>query len=168
MVENVENAVIREASEIEEESKVLAEAHFQSAGKWSKINLWLGIPTTVLAGITGVTALSEIIPDADTRGVVSGVLAIIVAAFTAISTFLDSSGRAAAHQAAASQYRQLRRRISLLKDVDFPLRNMDADHVTNTLVKELRTIASQISEVDQASPQISRSLYQNVLNRHRE
>lgn len=90
-----------------ERSVLLALAHKYAARRWSSIHLWLGIPSTVLAGVSGVSALSRF----DTSQIITGILSILAASLTALNTFLDPSKRSNNHLSSSSKYEQLRLQI---------------------------------------------------------
>jgi hypothetical protein len=163
---SVEEAIRREATEIELESSVLAEAHSYSASRWSRINLWIGLPTTLLAAAAGVTAITELIANEEVRAAATAALAVGAAALSAVTTFLNPSGQAAGHQAANCQYRDLRRRISFLKDIDLPLGTLEVTQSLRDRVDDLKKITAQLGEVDQASPRPLRSLYRKAQKKY--
>ncbi|MFF5297240.1 hypothetical protein [Paractinoplanes globisporus] len=87
-----------EIKELAETANLVASAELKSARRWGRIHLILGLPTAVVAAVSGATAL------ASTAGrVPAGVLALCAAAMSAASGFLGSEakGTAAEQRAAA-------------------------------------------------------------------
>ena len=141
--------VAREATDIEREASVSAHVHFISGRKWEKISFWIGIPSTILAAAAGVTAFTEY-PD-----YVTGGAAILVAALSAISTFLGPSDRAASHKASKVAFNKIRRDASLLRDVDAPMLKEGDEDAANEIVVRLRKLVTDINDVEQNAPAVT-------------
>lgn len=97
VVMSVRQAIVAEASRIEEDSLYSSKGHFQASRIWAGLHLWIGIPTAIMAAATSVLAFSSIT-------VIAGIGAVIVAALTAVSTFLNPSERAQRHYIAGTKF----------------------------------------------------------------
>jgi hypothetical protein len=157
-MEEIRQRIKNEAQEIEQECSLLCMDHYHAAGRWDRVNLWLGLPATVIAGITSVTALSDIA--GANKDVVTGVLAIIVAALSALTTFLNPSEKASSHKSASSSYEALRVKTSLLKDIDLSVDFATLDDYTKEIVKQLKDLAAQFTALSQSSLRVPRSIHQ--------
>ena len=152
--------VKQEAAEVEQECAIRTKDHFFACGRWDKIHLLLGIPTTLIAGITSVAAMSDIVTKFGyDKDIVSGVLAIIVAGLTALTTFLNPSERATAHKTASTTYDTLRMKANLLKDIDLAVNYAALDEPTREIIRQLKEITNQFSTLGQSSPRVPRSIY---------
>ncbi len=116
-------------------------AHKITAKFWGLIHFWLGIPNTVLAAISGVSALSE------NKGL-AATLALLVASVTAISTFIEPAKRAKAHLETGNRLTALINRIDLFMDVNFIPKTDPGQELLfksiNTIVKQDRSESSTI------------------------
>lgn len=140
--------LIKEARRIEEDSLYSAKGHFVAANFWSNFHLWIGVPTTILAAIAGVSALSQF----DNHNIIAGFLAIIVAALTAVTTFLNPNERANSHLNAGNKYNSLRNEARIFCEIDSCGENNSIQEIT----KQLKELAKQRDELNQNSPQIPR------------
>ena len=141
----------REATEIEQEAEFAAIAHRLNSRKWQKRNLYIGGPATLLAAVAGVTAFSDL-PDAVTGGV-----AMVVAALTAIATFLGPADRASSHKTSSASFNDIRRRANLLRDVHATLaKDGDKEKLTE-LVKTIEELTSKLTETEQSAQTLSGS-----------
>ncbi|MBE9594724.1 MAG: SLATT domain-containing protein, partial [Proteobacteria bacterium] len=82
-MESIKENIIKEAKRVEEDSMYSAKGHFVVANFWMKFHLWIGVPTAILAAIAGASALSQF----DNHNIIAGILAIVVTALTAVTTF---------------------------------------------------------------------------------
>ncbi|GEM_PF-945002 len=105
-------AMLAEARKLAVDVLYSEKGHFAAANAWRKRTYWLGIPASLIGAAAGATILASADP------VVSGILALVGAAITALMTFLNPSERAAQHQRAGVSYGQLRRRIRQFAQID--------------------------------------------------
>ena len=93
-------AIVAEAKRIEEDATFSAKGHFEAARRWDGVHLWIGIPTTLVAAAAGVSALKDL-------KALSAVLSLLVAASSAVFTFLNAETRSARHLKAGNAYKAL-------------------------------------------------------------
>ena len=139
----------KEAEEIEQESAIAAKAHFIDSRRWHKRNLYIGMPATILAAIAGVTAFGELPKE------ITGGVAMVVAALTAIGTFLSPADRATSHRTSSATFTEIRRNANLLKDVHAELADEGDKEGLNTLVKALEDLNSKMSQYEQGAQSLS-------------
>ncbi|MBB3189911.1 SLATT domain-containing protein [Halomonas cerina] len=161
-MQHILEAVRREATDIEKEAMIAADAHFLAGWRWGKVHLMLGIPSTILAAVAGVSAFSEL-PAPLTAGV-----AMLVAALSALSTFLSPGDRAGAHRAASTTFSDIRRAASLLRDVDLPLVKEGDEAAARDLAGYLKELAQRITEAEQHAPPISATAKLKAEKRYRQ
>jgi len=136
------NECSKEGRRIEEDSLLSAKAHFEAAALWGQFHLWLGIPTTVIAAIAGISALKD-------YPTLAGLLAMGVAALSALSTFLNPSGRQSAHLLAGNQYLALRNNARIFCSINLALSGDDTR-------AQLIELSDRRNELNAGSPQVSR------------
>lgn len=111
--DSVKEQLMNEAQKRAEISLVLCVGHLATASMYGAFNFWVGMFNTALAATAGVSALSKF----DPSGVVTGVLSVLVAALTALLTFLSPSDRNKFHWNAANEFEQLSVKFSRFVDV---------------------------------------------------
>lgn len=147
--------VINEAKRIHEDALFALAGHTHEARWWDGVQLWLGIPTTVIAAITGVASLSSSPNNAATifgvnANIVIGVLSFVVAAASGLSTFLDPKGKASKNYEAANAYASLLHEVRVFYQIDC-LRSNNIDEL-ETMLKQLGT---KLKEINDRTPIIS-------------
>ena len=150
---SIREKIKKEAKRVEEDSLYSAKGQFVAASHWTRVHLWLGIPSAVLAAVAGVSAL----PQFDYNNIIAGVLAIIVATLTAITTFLNPNEKANSHLNAGNKYNSLGNEARIFFDIDCYQENSDAE-----LTKQLKVLAKLRDELNQSSPQIPRWAYEKA------
>lgn len=143
--ESVRTSAIEEAQRIEEDSLYSARGHFEAARAWSHLHLWIGIPTTITAAIAGISALNS-------YPVLSGVLSLFVAAFSALNTFLNPNARANLHSKAGNSFNSLRNDARIF-------RNIDCQSSENSIPEKLHSLNERRNTLNIESPQIPRFAY---------
>lgn len=121
-IDNFSRVVKYQALRIWEDALYCSAGHFQESRWWEGVNLWMGIPTTIIAAITGITSLSDSgnssALSAASSSMIIPLLAFTVAALSGLSTFLDPKGQASKHYHAASEYQALVNDIQLFCQID--------------------------------------------------
>lgn len=153
MGKTIEERITEEAKRIGEDSLYSAKGHFYAGQHWVNIHLWIGVPATILAAIAGASALSQF----DYHNVVTGVLSIMVAALTAVATFLNPNEKASMHQVAGNSYNSLRNRARIFREIE--MGNIADDKL---LVKELKDLNSERDKLNKESPQIPKWAYKKA------
>lgn len=136
--------IIKEAKRIEEDSLYSSKGHFYAAQLWTNLHLWIGIPATILAAIAGASALSQF----DNHQIIAGVLAILVAALSAVSTFVNPNEKATIHHSAGNRYNSLKNRARIFSEIDMDIESDES------LLTKLRTLSAERDELNEKSPQI--------------
>ena len=152
-MEDIKEKIINEAKRVEEDSLYSAKGHFEAANRWINVYFWIGIPTACLAAIAGASALSQF----DYHNTIAGFLSIIVAAFTAITTFLNPNERATFHKNAGNMYNSLRNRARIFYQIECGGTKADEE-----LIDRLRELTDLRDELNQNSPQIPRWAYEKA------
>ena len=137
-------ALIREASRVEEDALYSARGHFEAASLWSKVHLCLGVPAALFATLAGVSALKD-------DPVVAVILSIIVATITAILTFLNPQQRSSTHHTAGARFNIVRNEARILREVE-----LVGDRIPTDAVERLKGLSKSRDELNLSSPQIPR------------
>jgi hypothetical protein len=107
IVEPIRIKNVEEAKRIENDALYSAKGHYEAAKYWTRFHLTIGISTAILSAIAGASALAQF----DNHNIIAGFLAIIVAALTAVATFLNPNEKANAHQNVGNKYNALRNKV---------------------------------------------------------
>ena len=123
-------AIETELRRVEESAKYSAQVQFEQAKQWKSVNLTLGVPASVLAAVSGATALA-----ATAGRVAAGVLALASAAFGGVLTTLNASHRinqaaSAANginqaASAANAYLEIQTAARQAREIDLPGSDLD-------------------------------------------
>lgn len=147
MSEQLIQKLILEAKRIEEDSLYSFKGHHNAAESWKYVHYWLGIPTAVLAALGSASAFNE-------ENIIAGVLGIVVASLTALSTFLDPGGKQNTHKSSGSAYGVLKNQARLFYEVET---NIETD------VKKLQTMLKALvlkrDDLNTTSPTIPKKSY---------
>lgn len=138
-----------EALRIEEDATYSSKAHYETARSWGQIYLWLGIPTAIIAGVSGVSVFEE-------QKLLAGVTAIIAAALASISTFLNPSEKAQAHYTAGYKFTALKNNTRIFREIEL------LDGTNQDLKKDLLKLSSVRNSINEVSPQIPRWAFQKA------
>jgi hypothetical protein len=141
---NNTDKIINEAKRIEEDSLYSAKGHFYASQKWETMYLWIGCISAVLSAIAGASALSQF----KYHNVVAGVLSIIVAALTAIITFINPNEKVSVHRDAGNNYNALRNNSRIFYDVE--IRGMKE----NKAIDVLKSINNERNKLNLKSVQV--------------
>ena len=158
MSDDIKNKIIEEAKHIEEDSLYSSKGQYEAANSWSKVHLIIGIPTVILAAIAGASALSQF----DNHNIIAGILAIIVAALSALSTFLNPNQKATCHLNAGNNYRKLRNDAHRFCEIDF------LKDANDMLEKKVKQLAKRRDELNLTSPQPPEWAYKKAKKRIEE
>lgn len=145
--------IIGEAKRVENDTHYSAKGHFEAANGWNKFHIVLGIPTVICAAVAGASAFSQF----DNHNTVAGILAIVVAALTAVSTFLNPNEQASAHQNVGNKYNALRNRARTFYTMDALIETSDQE-----LMKNVKELIKQRDDLNESSPPIPRWAYRSA------
>jgi hypothetical protein len=142
--------VLDEAQRIDEDAKHSAKSHFEAADIWAYRNLCIGIPTTLLAAVAGVSALTKF-------PVLGGILALLAAGASAVQTFLRPGERSAGHLKAGNGYKGLQNDVRIFRTIECVQRATDP-----TLVEELKSLSQRRNTLNTESLQCSRKAFERA------
>lgn len=152
-METLKVKIIKEVKRIEEDSLYSAKGHFVAANFWTNFHLWIGVPTAILAAIAGASALSQF----ENHNIIAGILAIIVTALTAVTTFLNPNEKVNSHLNAGNKYNSLRNKARIFFEID-----TYGDDSNHNFIKQLKDLANQRDDLNQNSPQIPKWAFERA------
>ena len=106
--------IVKEAKRIEESSLYSAKGHFVAAEFWQRFHLWIGIPTLILAGVSGATALGSF----SFANIVAGISALLIAALSSVATFLNPNEKSSAHFKSGNDYDALQSKVRMFWTIE--------------------------------------------------
>jgi hypothetical protein len=133
-----DQAIKDELSRIEESAMFSAQAQFEQAKYWRAVNLILGVPAAVLAAVAGATALAS-----TTGRVPAGIIALVAAGLSAITTTLNAAQRTEQGQAAGNLYLALQSDARIARETDLPRQSFDE---ARAALAELRVRQDEINQ----------------------
>ncbi len=150
MDDNIRENIEKEAKRIEEDCLYSAKGHFIAADFWRNFHLRIGASTAILAAISSASALSKF----DNHNLVASILAIIVTALVAVTTFLNPNEKANAHLSSGNKYNAIRNKARMLYGIRFYTVESERE-----LALYLEELAGKRDELNENSPQIPRWAY---------
>lgn len=146
-VSQTKEAIIDEAKRIEENCLHSSKGHLVAAGFWTKFNYWIGIPTAIIAAIGGLLGFSQ-------HSNTSGIIAMIVAISTSISTFINPKDKYNSHFMAGNNYDSLLTKVRMFWSIDCKRENSDT-----ILTEKLKEYSEQRERLNRDCPQIPKWAY---------
>ena len=144
-------AISDELSRLEESARWSAQGQFEQAKQWRGINLLLGIPASILAAISGATAL------ATTAGrLAAGILALAAAAFGAVLTTTNAAHRSNRASSSANAYLEIQTAARQLRLIDLP--NLSVEDART----ELAALTSRRDEQNRTAEAVNRFAYRRA------
>lgn len=91
-------------------------AHYESARRFERMHLWLGLPAIALSTIVGTAVFASLSKTADfSIQIAVGLLSVAAAVLTGLQTFLKYSELSEKHRLAGARFASLKHRIELLE-----------------------------------------------------
>jgi len=136
--------VIKEAKRIEESTLFSSKKHFVTSDFWLVFHYILGVPIVVLSAIAGLSILSKF----DQNKTLSGILALIVTALSALMTFFNPNERASSHKNFGNSYDALCNNVRIFRTID--CRKEKSEDV---LTEKLKYYSEQKDRLNSDAPQ---------------
>jgi hypothetical protein len=149
-INDLNEAIGKEARRIEEDSIHSAKSHFNAADIWNKRHYWFGVPATMFGAAAGAAMIKEL-PE------IAGILSLTATILTGLMTFLKPTELAATHKTAADQYLVLRNDARVFREVDL----IQIDD-TGTLSDMLKALSQRRNELNQGSPIVPRAAFEKA------
>jgi hypothetical protein len=143
-------AIALECSRVEEDCLYSAKGSFEAARDWGRVHLMIGIPTALLAAVASVSAFNN-------YPALAGALAVLVAALSSVSTFLNPAEKAQGFHRTGNRYNALRARARFLREVTSRTATTPEDQAT-----ELRSILAEKDKLSQESSIIPRPAFERA------
>lgn len=142
---SVRGTITEEGTELEGQCHYQATGYWWAGHYWSIVQTAIGLPTVVLAAVSGVSALSTF----PHHQIVAGVLAITVAVLTAVSTFLGPGEQHTVAIESGKNFSELASRTRIFTKITAP-RTEDESQ----LVATLESLRAEYNELVRAAPHL--------------
>jgi hypothetical protein len=131
-------------------------AHSRAASSHVRLNRALGVPVVIVTTVVGTTVFASLgnVPNTAVT-IVVGVFSVAAAILSSLQTFLNHSGSAERHNAAAIKYGMLRRELEQFLD--------DTDDSRQILKEFMASFRARWDQVDQESPALSERIHESAL-----
>ncbi|MFM6195541.1 MAG: SLATT domain-containing protein [Planktothrix sp.] len=136
--------------------RVLSQAHIYVSIRWTRTHLYIGVPSTVLATVAGVQAISSL---GGKYQVVAVIIPVLVAILAPLLTFLDPNGKANTHLVASRVYEQMADQYD-----SFLLKCRLEPRLIEEELNDLVQINAAYSESKKSLPACPEWAYQKALN----
>lgn len=150
---NTKEEIHAEALRICEDCLYSSKGHYNDAALWGRLHYILGVPSAALAALASVSAFAIF----DESGVLTGILALLVAILTSVNTVLKPNAVSCQHSEAAGRYLALRNRARMFANLAMRL-----ERAPDTLYEELQKLAAERDELNTTSPMISGYAYRKA------
>jgi hypothetical protein len=147
--------IILEGKRLEETTLYSMKGHHCAARRWNGRNLWLGLPTVIISTIAGGAAFTQASKEIFWLGILAGVLSLIVAVLSAITTFLNPNEKENGHFTAAHAFDKLNNEARMFWSIEC-WRTENTDEV---LTARLVSLLERKDKLNSDSPQIPRWAY---------
>jgi hypothetical protein len=132
---------------LNEDSLYSYKAHYNAAAYWSKINTYVGVPSAILAALSGVLSVNG-------GNVLAAILAFTSAALIGLNTFLNPSERSQSHFSSGTNFHDIYKRTKKFVNIDL----IDEDNV-ELLVEKLDGFINELSNLNAMARPIPASAY---------
>jgi hypothetical protein len=140
---------------LEESAMYGAQMQFEQTKHWRGVNLGLGLPASVLAAVSGATALAV-----TTGRIVAGILALTSAAFGAILTTVNASYRTNQAASAANGYLSIQTNARQLRTID--LSDMTLEDARGVLAELTARLDEQNKSAEPPGGRVYRKAKANI------
>ena len=137
-----------EALRIEEDCTYSSKRHFNASVRWEKYHYWIGLPSALLAGLSGVSAFND-------YPILAGILAISSTALTSVLTFLKPSERSEHHKSIGNQYLSLRNKTRLFRE-------LEVNNASEKIIEIINELSNQRDELNNSALNTSNSDYEKA------
>jgi hypothetical protein len=145
--------ILEEAKRIEEDALHSSQSHFEASRIWNFWNFGLGIP----AAVAGAAAAASVIGE---WPLAAGLLAMVAAILSTVTTFVKPNARAAACLTAGNAYNALRNDARIFRTIQCA----SGDPVAE-LRDDLHALSDRRNALNSESPSIPRRAYERGRSR---
>ncbi len=135
-------AIIEEAKRIEENCLFSSKGHFIASRCWDNFNVWMGLPTIILAAVSVALAFTSVF-------LLAGILSTIVVILSSLTTFLNPKEKANDHLLAGNNYDSLLTKARIFWTVDCV-----SEFTLLVLTEKLKDLESQKDKLNRECLQI--------------
>jgi hypothetical protein len=146
----VRDEIILEAKRLEERTRDSMKGHHCAAESWNKRSLQLGIPSVIISTIISGAVFVQAAKDIWWLGIVAGILSILVALLTGMTTFLNPNEKENAHLTAANAYDRLNNDARMFWSIEC----WQANSSEEVLTAKLTELVERKNKLNSDSPQV--------------
>lgn len=150
MKENMSHIIVKirkEAIRIEEDCLYSSKSHYNDAHVWSRMHLYIGVPTCTFAVIATATIFCN-------SSLLTGLFSIFVAILSGLQTFINPATNGSLHKEAAAQYHKLKNEVRLFREIELYTHSNES-----TLLERIHYFSTIRDRLNASSPPISKKSY---------
>ena len=151
-IENIELELCR----IEEDADHTSRSCFEICTRWSNFFLWLGIPATVLAAISGAISAYG----AEYSSLLATIFSIMIAILTGLQTFLNPQDTSNNYRQIGNKYLELRNKARIVRTIDLTAQQFDE----KSIIDKFNELAAARDNLNSECPHIPRWAYEKARN----
>lgn len=140
--------LIKEAKRIEEDSLFSSKSQFEAGKIWTSLHYWIGIPSSILAAIAGVSAFIDLFANGI---IIAVVISMLVATLAALHTFLNPNEKAVTYRYFGNKFNSLRNNSRIFYNIECK----KVDEPGENLVLRLKQLSDTRSDLNEKCPQVS-------------
>ena len=140
-----------EAKSIGQRAATAAEFHFAAETPWHRLYNWLGGAAAALAAVGGAIGLAS-----PASGLLVGMISIVVAGVSSVTTFLNPKQKGNEHHRAAKSYEALYTDAGLFLRIE----SKDPKARLPQLAQRVKSLTARFNELRASSPPISGRAYE--------
>lgn len=140
-----------ETARIEESCMYSSQGQFECGKRWRSVNLWLGVPSALLAAISGATGLAT-----TTGRLFAGIAALVAAGLGAVHTTINASQKMTQALGSANTYMEIQTAARQFRLIDLP--NTEYDKARQVLLE----LTARRDETNKTSDAIPRFAYRRA------
>ena len=141
----------KEAKGIQQACLIAAEEHYAAETPWFNARHWLGIPLALLSAVASAAAFSKI----NHSEILAGVISLMVAVLTALSSFLAPDKQANEHHKFAKDYERLYNEAGYFFRVESVISQADQ----TKLEEKLNALKTKFDDLNHSRPGITGKAY---------
>lgn len=154
MNEDIKIKIENELQRIEEDSDYSARSCLEASLRWKYFYLWIGIPATVLAAISGV--ISAI--NGQYSAVTASALSIFIAILAGMQTFLKPNETSNSYKIIGNKYLSLKNRARTFRTIRIQLLENNQDFI----LQHFEELVALRDELNSECPSIPRWAYERA------
>jgi hypothetical protein len=138
----------KEAKGIQLACLTTAEEHYAAETPWFSARHWLGVPLALLSAVASAAAFSKL----NHSEILAGIISLMVAVLTALSSFLTPEKKANEHHKFAKDYERLYNEVGYFFRVESVIRQADLPKLEEKLI----ALKAKMEDLNHSRPGITK------------